>query len=159
MSKNVVIGTFSQVNALRKLEPSLGIGEIADLMEGRSFRRWYGKNKKVINKLAVAAPLVAMGLFGFTPGGFLTLASCVPVVGGMVATASTGYSFWNGNGALLLHMLVVGFVTLVITTFLKFTGRGDLVPLVVFVGGAIILYEVLGLFKLIYTAVAGFFQM
>ena len=49
-------------------------------------------------------------------------------------------------------MLVVGFFTLVVSSFLKFTGRGDVIPLVAFVGGGIILYEVIGLFNDIYAA-------
>nr|WP_245204226.1 SpoIIIAC/SpoIIIAD family protein [Ammoniphilus resinae] len=56
-------------------------------------------------------------------------------------------------------MLIVGFLTLLVTTFLKFTGRGDLAPLVVFVGGGIILYEVIGLFNAIYKAIATFLQV
>jgi hypothetical protein len=68
-------------------------------------------------------------------------------------------SFFHGHGVILLHMLTVGFVTLVVTTFLKFTGRGEIVPLVVFVSGGVVLYEVLQLFKDIYREVATFLNM
>jgi hypothetical protein len=162
-----VVGRFSDVGALRKLEPQLSIYELEHVLQGRRFTRWYLNNKKAVNALALAVPMFTMALFGIEPFSFLQLAAvAVPAflptdgAGGAIATAAGGgYSFWAGNGAILLHFLVVGFVTLIITTFLKFTGRGDLAPLVMFVGGAIILYEVLGLFKAIYTGIATFFQM
>jgi hypothetical protein len=56
-------------------------------------------------------------------------------------------------------MLIIGFVTLVVSTFLKFTGRGDLIPLVMFVGGAVILKECLGLFHSIYRDVSTFLNL
>lgn len=158
-----VVGSFSDVHLLRKLEPQLTVFELEHVLEGRAFTRWYLKNKKVVNMLAMAVPAFTMTMFGIEPFSFLQLAGHAVTAfapeGGVVATAAQGYSFWAGHGAILLHMLIVGFVTLVVTTFLKFTGRGDLAPLVVFVGGGIILYEVLGLFKAIYSGIATFFQM
>lgn len=157
-----VIGSFTQVNMLRKLEPQLTIFEVEHVLAGREFTRWYLNNKKVMNMIALAVPAFTMTMFGFEPITFLNLAAAVvPALAdpNVVTAAAQGYSFWSGHGAILLHMLIVGFVTLVVTTFLKFTGRGDLAPLVVFVGGGVILYEVLGLFKAIYTGIATFFQL
>jgi hypothetical protein len=161
MKEYKVIGNLSSVAMLRKLEPDLSLVEIEQVLEGRTFARWYCKNKKVVNMLALSVPAFTLAMFGITPGMLpaLFMAKGVAVTAYAAGAAAQGYSFWAGHGAILLHMLVVGFVTLVVTTFLKFTGRGDLAPLVVFVGGGVILYEVLGLFKAIYQAVATFFRL
>ena len=150
-----VVGSFREVAALRKLNPDVTLSHIDKAINGGAFKRWYRQNKKVIHTLAIAAPSFAFSLFGITPDitSFLFFNQAVP------AFAPEGYSFWKGHGRILLDMLIVGFVTLVVTTFLRFTGRGELAPLVMFVGGGIILYEVIGLFKDIYKAVASFFQL
>lgn len=115
------------------------------ILSTRTYLRWYEKNKKIISKLAGATSLVAYTLFRPT----LALA----------AGSTGGFGFFAGHGVILLHMLIVGFLTLIVTTFLKFTGRGDLAPLVVFVGGGVILYEVIQLFNAIYQAIATFLKM
>ena len=135
--KVVVIGTVSEY-----LDSGMTMEQFAQFKEflnGRKFTRWLRKNEKNLAKLAL------LGVLAFFPD---------PVFAQGVATG-----FFKGQGAILLHMLIVGFLTLVITTFLKFTGRGDLGPLVVFVGGGIILYETLGLFQLIYQGIVNFFNM
>lgn len=149
-----VVGSFSHLKVLRKLEPELNLYEYEQILEGRSFTRWYVKNRKVVNKLAIAAVPFAMALFHVSPlflCGVLLPNAALPV-------AAVG-RFFDGYGVILLHMLIIGFLTLVVTTFLKFTGRGDLAPLVMFVGGGIILYECMGLFNAIYKGVQVFFNM
>jgi len=160
-----VVGKLRDVLELRKLGSSvagagtLTLDDIDDILNGRSFTRWYKRNKKVVNTLALAAPAVAFTIFGVSPAMLSALLFKSSAVAIPVAAQGAQYSFWAGHGKILLDMLIVGFVTLVVTTFLKFTGRGDLAPLVVFVGGGIILYEVIGLFSAIYKAVATFFQL
>jgi hypothetical protein len=158
-----VIGSWENIAMLRKFEPTLSLAEIELVLQGRTFTRWYRRNKKTVNALALVTPVFAMSMFGISPGILPALLFGKAVPAGMasvtaMAAAGSG-DFWSGHMGILLHMLVLGFVTLVITTFLKFTGRGDLAPLVVFVGGGAILYEVIGMFKDIYNAVAMFFQM
>lgn len=146
------VGRFRDIITLERLCPELNWYEYEQLIEGRSFTRWYVKNRKVVNRLALTAPAFAMTAFKVSPMflvGTLLPQIAIPVAG----------SFFAGHGVILLHMLIIGFLTLVVTTFLKFTGRGDLAPLVMFVGGGVILYEVLGLFKAIYNGVATFFNM
>jgi hypothetical protein len=152
MNQIKTVGTFREIATLERMCPELNWFEYEQLIEGRSFTRWYVKNRKVINKLALATPAFAMTVFKVSPMfllGTLLPPIAIPVAG----------SFFAGHGVILLHMLIIGFLTLVVTTFLKFTGRGDLAPLVMFVGGGVILYETLGLFKAIYTSVATFFNM
>lgn len=149
-----VVGTIRELGTLRNLEPELNLFEYQQLLEGRSFSRWYAKNRKVINKLAFAAPVVAMSIFHVSP--FFLAGVLLPHVAMPVAAVG---KFFDGYGVILLHMLIIGFLTLVVTTFLKFTGRGDLAPLVMFVGGGVILYECMGLFNAIYTGVQVFFRM
>lgn len=115
--------------------------KLVDFFEGRKFKRWLRKNENKLCAVAVA------GVFAFFPD---------PAFAAAVVTKG---SFFEGHGVILLHMLVVGFLTLVVTTFLKFTGRGDLGPLVVFIGGAIILYETLELFQALYNGIVNFFNM
>lgn len=159
-----VVGTFTDVKTLRGIEPDLSLGEVEFILQGRDFVRWYTNNKRVINLIAAAVPLFTLTMFGLDTHTFLGLASpaapaYITDVTLAAAAKAGGYSFWAGNGAILLHMLIIGFVTLIVTTFLKFTGRGDIAPLAMFVGGGVILYEVLGLFKSIYVGIATFFQM
>ena len=106
----------------------------------------------MINAIALVVPgLTIMTINTLLPGSFLYTILNPPVLA--VATGTVVQtSFFGGKGAILLHMLVVGFFTLVVSSFLKFTGRGDIIPLVAFVGGGIILYEVIGLFNDIYAA-------
>lgn len=141
-----VVGTFSEVNMLRKSGISL------ELVEGRRFTRWYKRNKKVVGILTSVAVFILMKALHVTPYflcGILLPQLAIPVAG----------TFFSGHGVILLHMLIIGFLTLVVTTFLKFTGRGDLAPLVMFVGGAVILYECMQLFNDIYKGVQTFFNM
>lgn len=153
MSEIKVVGKWSEVEMLRAVAPELSWYEYEQILNGRSFARWYAKNKKAVNAIAMATPAFAMTLFGVSPAflfGTLLPPVAIPVAGG---------SFFSGHGVILLHMLIVGFLTLVVSSFLKFTGRGDLIPLVAFVGGGVILYEVLGLFKDIYHGIATFLKM
>jgi len=147
-----VLGTFSEVSTMMKIMPGMSFDEYEKLVEGRPFSRWYRKNKKVIDMLLLTTPGFAMKLFHISPiflFGTLLPPLAVPVAG----------TFFSGHGVILLHMLIVGFLTLVVTSFLKFTGRGDLAPLVVFVGGGVILYECMQLFYDIYHGVETFFKM
>jgi hypothetical protein len=152
MSSIKVVGRLRDIVALSKVAPELNWYEYEQILEGRSFSRWYAKNRKAVNALAFAAPAFAMTLFGVSP--MFLIGTVFPPI----AIPASG-AFFDGHGVILLHMLIVGFLTLVVTTFLKFTGRGDLAPLVMFVGGGVILYEVLDLFKAIYNGVATFFNM
>lgn len=77
----------------------------------------------------------------------------VPQFKDAIEVGTVPTSFFGDKGAILLHMLTAGFFILVVSSFLKFTGRGDWIPLVAFVGGSIILYEIVGLFSDIYAAV------
>lgn len=141
-----VVGTFSEVNTLRKA------GIPVELIESRKFTRWYRKHKKKVGALASVAVFGLMKFLNVSPFflcGILLPQLAIPVAG----------TFFSGHGVILLHMLIVGFLTLVVTTFLKFTGRGDLAPLVMFVGGAVILYECMQLFHDIYKGVETFFNM
>ena len=139
------------------------------ITESRSFTRWYHKNKKMVHRLALATPVFAFTLLGgidatvvshwlttytlLPVSSTLNIPSIVPTSGAVTA------SFIGTHGVILIHMLIIGFLTLVISTFLKFTGRGDIIPLVAFVGGGTILYEVMGLFKDIYVAVVQFLKI
>lgn len=146
------VGRFRDIIALQRVAPELNWYEYEAILEGRSFSRWYAKNKKAVNAVAMAVPAFTMTLFGVSP--MFLFGTLLP----HIAIPASG-SFFSGHGVILLHMLIVGFLTLVVTTFLKFTGRGDLAPLVMFVGGGVILYETLGLFQAIYNGVATFFNM
>lgn len=126
-----------KVQVVGTVSEVLGSGlPFEDLVKKRSFTRWYRKNKRTVNTIASTA------VFTFAP---------------QVAFAQG--TFFSGHGVILLHMLIIGFLTLCVTTFLKFTGRGDLAPLVMFVGGAVILYECMELFNDIYKGVEAFFNM
>lgn len=133
-----VIGKLSDVATLSALHPSF----VSSNVITHGLGVWCEKNKKIVKKIVKAVPLVTFTLFK-------------PAVTFAAGTAGA-FGFFDGHGVILLHMLIYGFLTLLISTFLKFTGRGDLVPLVVFVGGAVILYEVIGLFNDIYNAVKTF---
>lgn len=133
-----VVGKFSDVATLCESYPS----DVSLNVIAKDFQVWRARHKKLVNKLIKLAPAVTYAMFK-------------PVFV-FAATSGGAFGFFSGHGVILLHMLIYGFLTLLISTFLKFTGRGDLVPLVVFVGGAVILYEVIGLFNDIYKAVAGF---
>ncbi|MBP1934872.1 SpoIIIAC/SpoIIIAD family protein [Ammoniphilus resinae] len=139
-----VLGKLSELATLSKQFPSLVSLEVI-VHQSSYFWGWVEKNKKMINRLGRVVPLVTYAMFKPTFA--------------FAATAAGGLGFFAGHGVILLHMLIVGFLTLLVTTFLKFTGRGDLAPLVVFVGGGIILYEVIGLFNAIYKAIATFLQV
>lgn len=150
-----VIGKLSDVCLLRKWEPHLGLPEYEQILNGRSFARWYTKNRRMVNMLALSAPALALHLFGVSPAFLL------PLLKGSAVPASTGAvgSLFSGDGVILLHFLLIGFVTLIVTTFLKFTGRGDIAPLVVFVAGGVITLEVFQLFTHIYQGVKVFLSM
>lgn len=139
MAKVRVVGTLEDY-----LHSGLSIREYDELKkftEGRRFTKWLRKNEKRIYALALA------GFAVFFPDP--AFAQAVVQKG----------SFFDGHGVILLHMLIVGFLTLVVTTFLKFTGRGDLAPLVIFVGGGVILYETIELFQALYDGIVRFFNM
>jgi hypothetical protein len=182
-------GKIEDVIECREAFPKASIGDIEAIVKCRSFVRWYTKNSKAINAIIIGLPAFSLALYGLDNSSFtlnmLTEPSTVayameptaivafgtpvdtPVLSGLpsaVAAAATpaaapSASFFNGHGVILLHMLVVGFITMVVCSFLKFTGRGDLIPLVMFVGGAVILYEVIGLFNAIYGAIKTLLQM
>lgn len=166
-----VVGSFSEMTTLRNMFPEAHLTDLDLVLQLRKFRRWYVKNRKVMHTLALVVPVATIALYQISPEFFTTLATTPsPASEAIPAMASlpvmdpgndrvSDTSFFSGHGAILLHMLTVGFVTLVVTTFLKFTGRGDIVPLVVFVSGAVILYEVIGLFKAIYSEVETFLNM
>ncbi len=118
------------------------IFDVEAVMQSEKFLRWYKDNKRAVNYMALATPVFTMELFGFN-----------------TVLAASSYSLMDGHGVILLNMLILGFITLLVTTFLKFTGRGDIVPLVAFVSGGIILYQVMGLFNDIYSGIAGFLRM
>lgn len=148
------IGTISEINACKKMFPKAKLEDISAILNSRHFTRWYKKNHQIINTIAFTIPAFTMTLFGITPGSPL-FSLLNPAV---TAEAGTG-SFFQGQGAVLLHMLVVGFITLVLSSFLKFTGRGDFIPLVAFVAGGVILIEVINLFNSIYGAVRTLLSM
>lgn len=156
-----VICPLSEAFEMKKQIPLMKWRDIDTVAKSRKFIRWYLRNKKVVNTLAVLTPAFTLTLFDLSPAMSHTLlthsSDAIPVMASEVHTPPP--SFFSGHGVILLHMLLLGFITLVVTTFLKFTGRGDLAPLVVFVGGGVILYEVIGLFKDIYQEVATFLNM
>lgn len=146
-----VVGTFSQIRALTCAAPELNLFEYEQILEGRPFSRWYAKNRKLVNTIAAASTYAFMTAVKVSP--LFLFGTILPPIAIPVST------FFSGHGVILLHMLIIGFLTMVVTTFLKFTGRGDLAPLVMFVGGAVILYECMGLFNDIYKGVQVFFNM
>lgn len=159
-----VVGTFSEIREWKRLKPDITLDDITTVARSRKFFRWYMRNKKAVHMLALVTPTFAMTLFGISHDMLTSLLNLPSEAISAMAPATTepkneAQAFFQGHGAILLHILLVGFLTLVITTFLKFTGRGDLSPLVVFVGGGIVLYEVLQLFKDIYTEVETFLGM
>ena len=152
MKKVHVIGKLSEIYECKTNFPKLKYSDMNLLLNSRKFTHWYKSNQRVINFLALAAPSITINILNATiPSNtlFEMINPSMAVSTGTVVQTS----FWGGKGAILLHMLVVGFFTLVVSSFLKFTGRGDFIPLVAFVGGGIILYEVIGLFNDIYGAV------
>jgi hypothetical protein len=167
------VGTFSDITACQDIFPYASLDDIHAILNSRKLIRWYKHNYKVINMLAITAPTFALTLFNVMPGtliyqyltsstaiSFSSIPATVPGIVNVVGAGTTvPTSFFGGKGAILLHMLVVGFFTLVVSSFLKFTGRGDLIPLVAFVGGGIILYEVIGLFNDIYGAIKTLINM
>lgn len=157
-----VLCSLSEVEQWRRLYPDLDLKEVVLVAKSRNFLRWIRRNRKLLYGLAFITPTITLSLFNLSPEMLSTL--FIPTHEAVPAFAvnnppTPSVNFFSGNGVILLHMLIVGFVTLVITTFMKFTGRGDLAPLVAFVGGGVILYEVLGLFKSIYQEIATFLQM
>ena len=153
MDKTYVVGTLRDACTLRKMAPGVPLDRYEDVLQGRSFTRWYRRHRKVVPALAVTVPAFAMQLFGVSPSFLLGLLPPIAI------PAAAGATFFSGHGVILLHMLIIGFLTLVVTTFMKFTGRGDLVPLIAFVGGGVILYECMQLFNDIYKGVEAFFSM
>jgi hypothetical protein len=169
------VGKFSEVNGLLKAVPGAELTDIEFILQGRKFERWYDKNKKMVAVLGMAVPALICVSTGLPPITLLSMAAqmvvpafipqqashaykAVDSVGAMAQAASGGGAFglFSGDGAVLLHFLIIGFVTLIITTFLKFTGRGDLAPLVMFVAGGVMLLEVITLFNHIFGAVKTF---
>lgn len=105
--------------------------------------------------------LLVVGVLIGLLSGYVT-SFIVPTDVAVVAVAKNGQAvggFFDGYGRILLHMLVSGFLGMVVCAFLKFTGRGDVVPLVAFVCGGVILYEVMGLFQAIYARASVFLNM
>lgn len=170
------VGTFTEVNTLRKCVPDAELYDLEFILQGRRFERWYDKNKKIIGVLASVTPALVGVMTGLSALQLVTMTASMVVphllhapathafqVSDSVATmaqASGGaLGLFSGDGAILLHFLIIGFVTLIITTFLKFTGRGDLAPLVMFVAGGVMLVEVIQLFNHIYSAVKTFLTM
>lgn len=175
-------GTVDDIMECTKLFPKAEISDVNTILGSRRFIRWCMNNKKVIAALTIATPAFAFTMYKLVPGSFALevlnagkravdtstvdlfsrTGSNVIAGDGAVSTfaaAAAGGGFFAGKGVILLHMLVCGFFTLVVSSFLKFTGRGDLIPLVAFVGGAAILYEVIGLFTDIYSAIATMLNM
>lgn len=176
-------GTIEDITECRNFFPDASMKDVEVIVGSRSFVRWCGRHKGAIAGLLVCVPTFAMKLFGLELGSFalslFTHKSTVAYGTSHAATVAYGgthgavaamaapaaapttvpTNFFGGKGAILLHMLIVGFLTLVVSSFLKFTGRGDLIPLVMFIGGAVILYEVIGLFTDIYTAIKTMFNM
>lgn len=161
--KMVKGGTYEEIQMVRSYFDNTSMQDIHALLGTRRFSRWYADNRKVIKKLAIVTPIFALALHGLTGELALTLFADPAMVASTLAPPAKGAvvqtSFFGGKGAILLHMLVAGFFTLVVSSFLKFTGRGDLIPLVAFVGGGIILYEVIGLFNDIYLAIKTMLSM
>lgn len=142
MKKVQVIGKLSELKYL-------------DFSSNRKFLRWYKRHEKVINSSAFLIPVLTIAAINvLLPGTalFTVFNPAFPV-------STVPVNLLGEKGAILLHMMVIGFVTLVVSSFLKFTGRGDFIPLVMFVGGGIILYEVIGLFRDIYTGIATMLNM
>lgn len=160
MKKVHVIGKLSEVIECQNTFPKFKYSDIDILLNSRKFIRWYKHNARVINACALATPIVALSALNAVAPGF-TLYNIVNPPAVAVATGGTVVkaNFLGDKGAILLHMLIIGFVTLIVSSFLKFTGRGDFIPLVMFVTGGIILYEVIGLFRDIYTGIATMLNM
>lgn len=153
-----VLGKLSDVVDIRKEYPEVSWKELEKVSQLRKFRRWCEQNKGFIHACALATPIMVTVLFQLAPSMTHTLVTS-EAVPAFATTDTSPASIFSGHGVILLHMLVLGFVTLVVTTFLKFTGRGEIIPLVVFVGGGVILLEVLKLFKAIYHEVETFINM
>lgn len=171
------ISDMGEIQECVEALPKLKAGDITAVISCRRFVRWYDKNGKVISVLLGLAPAFGMIMHGFTastaivafgtpagstvhafPSAVASIALKEGAKEGAKAVATEG-GFFSGHGKILLHMLIVGFVTLVVSSFLKFTGRGDLIPLIAFVGCSVILLEVLRLFGDIYTAIKTFINM
>jgi hypothetical protein len=154
--------TIKDVEDCRECFPYADIPAVKSILASREFIRWY---KKTAKTAAVIAPVFMLTLFNILPGSIAFDWLLRPSVAysadaeavATMAAADTG--FFAGKGVILIHMLVVGFFTLVVSSFLKFTGRGDLIPLVMFVGGGAILYEVIGLFSSLYGSIRALLNM
>jgi hypothetical protein len=170
-------GAIDEILECRTLFPDNTIAGASAILGSRQFIRWYTNNKKVATAVIVATPLFALTAFGLHGSlGLSILAQPIPSFPGTVehvvpafpmavttlapvGLATSNVSFFSGNGVILLHIMLVGFFTLIVSSFLKFTGRGDMIPLVAFIGGAIILKEVIGLFNQIYGAIRTLINM
>lgn len=111
MENIVTVGRLRELHLLEKIAPDLSWHDFEQVLQGRRFNRWYAKNKKAVDMLSLAAPVFTMTLFNVPPT-FLLGNLAIPAAG-----------FFSGHGVILLHMLIAGFLTLVVTTFLKFTGQ------------------------------------
>ena len=170
-------GIMKDIIECKAMFPENTIDGTSAIVGSRSFVRWFINNKKAISVLLVATPVFALASFGLTssfglnlltqpivpsfPGSVNELMPAIPNTVACVATkaVSGNASFFSGNGVILLHIMIMGFFTLVVSSFLKFTGRGDMIPLVAFIGGMLILKEVIGLFNDVYGAIKTLINM
>lgn len=150
--------------------PKATYEDIETILKGRRFIEWYSKNGRMISLLISLTPAVAYSLVKLPIfNGFLNtnvspvMSSAFQIVEAATEdnkvplpkafTAEIKPGFMSGVGYIILHVMVIGFLSLVVGTFLKFTGRGDLVPILTFISGGVILYECCTLFYAIYEAI------
>jgi len=154
-------GVVDDIVTCKTVFPTASTEDISAIVNSRHFIRWFMNNKKITAAIMIGVPAFSFGLFKLHPGEFLQKIVAYNKYGGdaIEVYAEGGGNFFSGQGAILLHMLIIGFITLVVCSFLKFTGRGDFIPLVSFVGGAIILKEVIGLFTTIYQSISTMLNM
>ena len=150
---------------INELFPTISSDNLLALLKSRAFIHWFSKYS---SKLLLCIPLVAQQfpclLAQNTAAQFfihdtpsqVVLAASEEIPLPKVFTDETSGGLLAGKGYIILQILVVGFLSLVVSTFLKFTGRGDLIPILTFISGSVILYECMGLFWSIYEGIKYF---
>lgn len=153
--------------------PKASYGDLEVILKSKKFIEWYNKNGKKVMVIIAFLPYIAKALAGLpvfhqflsvgpqaVPCGTFQLAEAAVEATEKLEpslpaafTAPVKPGLLSDKGYILLHIMVLGFISLVISTFLKFTGRGDLIPLITFVGGCVVLYECIGLFWSIYESI------
>lgn len=111
----------------------------------RKFIRFITKHKKACMRAVFLVPSITS--FSF-PIDIAWATETIQVNG-------TVREMFSGDAKVLLFILMISFVTLVLSVYLRFTGVGaGFIPLLTFTAGVLVLLEIIKIFNKIYEAVA-----